>query len=69
MPIHFRKFSAAEPSDLYEGYQQAVNNAKNIELPLLVKEILGTWEHNLGYPVVTAMKNDSTNEIQLLQVS
>lgn len=64
-----KKFSTSEPKDLYKAWQSAVDDANGgyilDEMP--VKKILGSWDTNVGYPLVTATRNYATGTLTLKQ--
>jgi aminopeptidase N len=57
------EYQAAEPKDLYERLQKALNeDQKNNGLDVNV--IMSSWEHSPGYPVITVSRNKQTLTIK-----
>ncbi|KAB0796999.1 hypothetical protein PPYR_11060 [Photinus pyralis] len=64
-----KKFSTSQPSDLYRAWQTAVDHANAGYLldGMPMKKIWGTWDTNVGYPVVTATRDYRTGSLTLTQ--
>lgn len=69
--LEFRQFTAAQPTDLYTSLQQALDEASSNVLPAGedMSAILGTWDSNAGYPLVTVTRNYEDGSVILEQVS
>ncbi|KAK4878637.1 hypothetical protein RN001_011143 [Aquatica leii] len=67
--LNRKKFSSSTPKDLYVALQQSVNQARAQHLlgTLTVSTICSTWDTNIGYPLVTAVRNYTTGTITLTQ--
>ncbi|KAF5304329.1 hypothetical protein FQA39_LY09708 [Lamprigera yunnana] len=63
------KFRNADPSNLYDSYNEAVKeaNVENVFQNLTIHEILRTWTSNPGYPIVTVLRNYDTGSISFSQ--
>lgn len=66
-----RSYAAAEPTDLWNGLQEALDNANEIiNLPInaTVESIMETWSSQSGYPVVNVERNYTTGAVTYSQV-
>ena len=57
------KFASASSADLYQGIQNAVN--EDHTSPIDIATIMGSWENQAGYPVVTVSRH--ANALTLTQ--
>lgn len=67
----FRSYDTATPSDLWNGFQTAVDNYDgivNIPDGETVAGILETWNSQAGYPVINVDRNYATGSINISQV-
>uniref|UniRef100_A0A1B0DKZ4 ERAP1-like C-terminal domain-containing protein n=1 Tax=Phlebotomus papatasi TaxID=29031 RepID=A0A1B0DKZ4_PHLPP len=60
-------YDIAEPSDLYRNLQRAVLEDQALPENLTVADFMYPWEHVVGYPLVTIMRNYQSNEIVINQ--
>ncbi|XP_059217370.1 aminopeptidase N [Stomoxys calcitrans] len=50
------KFGAAVENQLFQALQNAINS-ESFKIPASIAEMLGTWSHNGGYPLLTVTRN------------
>lgn len=69
--MSFRQYNTAQPSDLYAGWQAALDEAGVDLLPdgEDVASVFSTWDSNAGYPLLTFIRNYDDNSIEISQVS
>ncbi|XP_031340683.1 aminopeptidase N-like [Photinus pyralis] len=63
------KFKNTEPVDVFNSYQQAVENANATHLlgNMTVHEILRTWTKHPGYPIVTVTRDYENGKVTFSQ--
>lgn len=68
--MYFSKFKAVTPSDLYQAYQDAIdeNNANEVVGNYNVSTILSSWDSNAGFPIITVTRNYETGTVTISQV-
>ncbi|XP_015606016.1 aminopeptidase N [Cephus cinctus] len=65
--LNARAYSYADSDDLFEGLQAAVNESYILPVHLSIKEIMDTWVEQMGYPVITVVRNYTTGTAVLTQ--
>ncbi|KAK9737306.1 Peptidase M1 N-terminal domain [Popillia japonica] len=67
--LNNRQYNTAQPSDLYAGWQAALDEAGVDLLPdgEDVASVFSTWDSNAGYPLLTFIRNYDDNSIEISQ--
>ncbi|GAB0097805.1 hypothetical protein DMENIID0001_134770 [Sergentomyia squamirostris] len=60
-------YKIAEPHDLYENLQEAIDEDHDQTFGLKAEDILKSWTEQPGYPLLTVMRNYQSNEIVVNQ--
>lgn len=58
----------ANPENLYEALQQAVDEDQALPQNSKISEIFGSWERNPGYPIVYVNRSYNDHRIRFSQV-
>lgn len=64
-----RQYKAAKPEDLWTAVEEAAKEDKTQPKDVTVSEFAKSWTDNPGYPVLTAIRDYSSHNIQITQVS
>lgn len=66
-----RQYAAAEPSDLYSSWQEALAETNIDAVPAgeTIESVFRTWDSNPGYPLITVNLNPLSGVAQISQVN
>ncbi|GAB0097806.1 hypothetical protein DMENIID0001_134780 [Sergentomyia squamirostris] len=65
--IQKMSLKVAEPEDLYENLQEAIDENQALPVGLKIGSILKSWTEQPGYPLLTVTRNYQSNEIVVNQ--